>query len=75
MGQQHSSPVMLLPLLLLHSGFRVTLAARACSFEPMLSVALHVPQRDLEVVKPELGMRCFLLGFFLSPLCISPYSG
>jgi hypothetical protein len=74
-GRQHASPVTSLPLLLLRSGFRVMLAVQVCSLEPTLSVALHVSQRDLRVVKPELGTCRFLLGFFLSPLCTSPYSG
>ena len=45
---------------------------RACSFELSLRIALHVPQRDLEVVKPEVGTCCFLLGFLLALLSIGP---
>jgi hypothetical protein len=41
----------------------------------MLSVTLHVLQHDLKVIKPELGTRLFLLSFFLSLLCVSPYRG
>jgi hypothetical protein len=43
-----------------------------CSLEPSLSIALHVSQRDLKVVKPELGASRFLLGFSFSLSCVSP---
>jgi hypothetical protein len=64
-----------LRLLFLSSRVPFTLAMRACSLEPLLSVMLHVSQRDLKVVKPELGMHCFLLGFPFSPPCVSPDVG
>jgi hypothetical protein len=74
-GRRHASPVASLPLLLLHNRFRLTLTVRACYLEPSLSITLHVSQRDLKVVKPELATRHFLLGFLLSPPCFSPYGG
>jgi hypothetical protein len=60
----HVSLVVPFPLLLLGSWFRLMLAQQACPFELLLYIALHVSQRDLEVVKPEVGTCRFLLSSF-----------
>ena len=73
--QRHASLVVPLLLLPFCSRFGITLAMRACSFEPSLSVALHVSQRDLEVVKPELRAGLFFLGFLLALSRVSPSGG
>jgi hypothetical protein len=73
--QRDASLVTLFLLLLLGSGFRLTLAVRASLFELSLRFSLHVPQRDLEVVKREVGTCCFLLGFLLALSSVGPNCG